>query len=64
MSESEKQMWLTNIVELADRIATAMGQEMVTFVLQTYGADCIDELDPGKYCAVFADLQAIEANLG
>lgn len=64
MSESEKQVWTTNIVDLMDKVAAVMGHETVSFVLGNYGADSIDDLDEGSYHSVFSDLAAIEANLG
>ena len=64
MTESEKQMWLTNITELADRITGAMGYETVRFVYGNYGAESLDDLDSGMYHAVFADLATIEENMG
>lgn len=64
MTESEKQMWLTNIIDLADRIAGAMGYETVKFVYGNYGAESLDDLRPECYEAVFGDLATIEENLG
>lgn len=64
MTESKKQMWLTNITELADRVAGAIGYETVKFVYGNYGAKSLEDLDPGMYHAVFAELATIEENMG
>ncbi len=64
MCESERQMWITNIVDLMDKVAAVMGHETVSFVLGSHGANSIDDLDEGSYHSVFSDLAAIEANLG
>ena len=64
MTESEKQMWLTNITELADRITSAMGYETVRFVYGNYGAESLDDLRPECYEDVFGDLATIEENMG
>ena len=64
MTEKDKEMWLTNITELADRIAGAMGYETVKFVYGNYGAECLDDLQPECYEAVFGDLATIEENMG
>lgn len=64
MSENEKTMWLTNITELADRVAAVTGYETVKFVFGNYGAYGIDDLRPECYDAVFGDLATIEENMG
>ena len=64
MTEKDKEMWLTNITELADRIAGAMGCETVKFVYGNYGAESLDDLRPECYEAVFGDLATIEENMG
>ena len=64
MTEKDKEMWLTNIIEIADKIAGAMGYETVKFVYGNYGAESLDNLRPEYYEAVFADLVTIEENLG
>ena len=64
MTEKDKEMWLTNITELADRIAGAMGYETVKFVYGNHGAKSLDDLRPECYEAVFGDLTTIEENMG
>ena len=64
MTEKDKEMWLTNITELADRIAGAMGFEVVEFIYGNYGAESLDDLRPECFEAVFGDLATIEENLG
>ena len=64
MTEKDKEMWLTNIIEIADRIAGAMGYETVKFVYGNYGAESLDNLRSEYYEAVFADLVTIEENMG
>lgn len=64
MTEKDKKMWLTNIIEIADRIACAMGYETVKFVYGNYGAESLDDLRPECYEAVFGDLATIEENMG
>lgn len=64
MNEKDKEMWLTNIVELADRIAGAMGYETVKFIYGNYGAESLGDLRSECYEAVFGDLATIEENMG
>lgn len=63
MTESEKEKWLTNIVNLVDNVSDAMGYKTVQFIFETYGAKSLDDLRPEFYEAVFSDLAVIEANI-
>ena len=63
MTELEKEMWLTNIVNLVDSVSDAMGYKTVKFVFENYGAKSLDDLRPEFYEAVFCDLAVIEANI-
>ena len=64
MTDSEKTMWLTNITEMADRVAAVMGHGTVEFVFGNYGAESLDDMRPECYEAVFGELATIEENFG
>lgn len=59
MTKSEKRMWLTNIENAADAVATEYGSEIAESVFQRYGAHGIYDLSPCYYSEVFADLEQI-----
>lgn len=59
MTKSEKRMWLTNIENAADAVATDYGSEVVKSVFQRYDAHGTYDLSPSYYSEVFADLEFI-----
>ncbi len=63
MDKNERENWIMNIESCANNIASEVGYETVAFVLNKYGADSIEELDPSEYQDVFSELYAIEADL-
>lgn len=52
-------MWLTNIENAVDAVATDYGSEVVKSVFQRYGAHGTYDLSPCYYSEVFADLELI-----
>ena len=59
MTKSEKRMWLTNIENAAEAVATEYGSEVAKSVFQRYGAHGTYDLSPCYYSEVFADLELI-----
>lgn len=59
MTKSEKRIWLTNIENAADAVATEYGSEVVKSVFQRYDAHRTYDLSPCYYSKVFADLELI-----
>ena len=52
-------MWLTNIKNAVDAVATEHGSEVVKSVFQRYDAHGTYDLSPCYYSEVFADLELI-----
>ena len=52
-------MWLTNIENAADAVATEYGSEVAKSVFQRYNAHGTYDLSPCYYSEVFADLELI-----
>lgn len=59
MTKSEKRMWLTNIENAANAVATEYGSEIAQSVFQRYDAHRIHDLSSCYYSEVFADLELI-----
>lgn len=59
MTKSEKRIWLTNIENAADAVATEYGSEVVKSVFQRYDAHGTYDLSPCYYSKVLADLELI-----
>lgn len=59
MTKSEKRMWLTNIENTADSVATEYGSEVAKSVFQRYNTHGTYDLSPCYYSEVFADLELI-----
>ena len=59
MTKSEKRIWLTNIENAADAVATEYGSEVVKSVFKRYDAHGTYGLSPCYYSKVFADLELI-----
>lgn len=59
MTKSEKRMWLTNIENAANAVATEYGSEVAKSVFQRYGAHGTFDLGSRHYSEVFADLELI-----
>lgn len=63
VNRTERENWIINIENCADRIASEIRYETVRAVLEKYGARCIEDLRPHQYNEVFSELFAIEADL-
>jgi hypothetical protein len=59
MTKSERRIWLTNIEDAADAVATEYGSEVAKSVFYRYGAHGTYDLSPCYYSEVFADLELI-----
>ena len=56
MTRIEKENWLCNIQNTAQRVATIYGAETVIHILQKYDASSIEGLSPVYYTEVFDEL--------
>jgi hypothetical protein len=63
MTTSEKESYITSIYESADYISSQIGSATVDFVLEKYGAHCVEDLVSNDLPDVFSELYAIEADL-
>ena len=63
MTEVEKRNWLDNILQSAYIVSSAIGEETVRQILQKYGADSVEELNPSQYPYVFSELYAVEVDI-
>ena len=63
MTTSEKDSYVTSIIESASIICSEIWTEVVDSVFQRYGAHCVEDLSPCDLPDVFSELYAIEADL-
>lgn len=59
MTKSEKRMWLTNIKNAVEAVATEYASEVANSMFQRYGTHVAYNLSPCYYTEVFADLELI-----
>lgn len=63
MKKEDRENWITNIENIADYIASELGEEAVRSVIYKYGAVSIYEIASSELPEIFSELYAIEADL-
>ncbi len=63
VTKDERENWIINIENTASTISSQLGSAVVDGVLQRYGANCVEDLNPCDLPDVFSELYAIEADL-
>ena len=56
---TNKEMWLTNIDNVADEVCAYYGVETLTFILSKYNASCTEDIIESDLPNVFNELQAL-----
>ena len=63
MTNKERQNWIISIENTSAFVESYLGSAVVQSVLERFGAQSIEELNPSDLPEVFSELYAIEADI-